>query len=53
MSSSLCHAKRFIAFGAGVLFMRSGFATIDMHMVSASQRRSCCCLSNIFDGCPR
>jgi hypothetical protein len=27
------------------------FVTIGTHMVRASQSRSCCCLSNIFDGC--
>ena len=32
---------------------RSPFATIDLHMVRAANRRSCCRLSNIFDGCPR
>jgi hypothetical protein len=27
------------------------FVTIGTHMIRASQSRSCCCLSNIFDGC--
>lgn len=34
-----------------LLYAHQGFVTINMHMVSASQRRSCCRLSNIFDGC--
>ena len=37
----------------GPLFRAGRFVTIWLRMVCASPNRSCCCLSNIFDGCPR
>src|ERR1700722_11054182 len=35
----------------GLLFRVEGFVTIWLHMVCALPSRSCCCRSNICDGC--
>jgi hypothetical protein len=37
----------------GLLNPDAGFVRISAVMVCALQSRSCCRLSNIFDGCPR
>src|SRR5271163_1842987 len=42
----------FFAWEPALLFQAEGFVTIWLHMVCALPSRSCCCLSNIFDGCP-
>jgi len=56
LEGRIANPAKFLHFSlltAGLLFQAADFVIISLHMVCASPSRSCCRLSNIFDGCPR